>query len=73
MIINFLKSQNDYQLGQSQHQSTKKKIFSNAINKTWFIDLIDLNPLLRYNRKFRYIFTIVDSFSKFVILTPFKD
>ena len=72
-VIEFLKSQTNYQLGQSQHNQTNKKIFSTGINKTWYIDLIDLNMMSKYNRNFRYILTIVDSFSKFVILKALKE
>ena len=72
-VRDFLKRQSTYQLSTSQPKQTNKKIYSNGINKTFYIDLIDLNPLVKTNKGHRYILTGVDAFSKFVFMVKLKN
>ena len=72
-VREFLKRQEGYQLAYTQRNQTNKKIFSSGINKCWYIDLIDCNPLVKTNKGYRYIVTSVDSFSKFVFLAKLKN
>jgi hypothetical protein len=72
-IRDFLKRQSTYQLSTSQPKQVNKKIYSNGINKTFYVDLIDMNPLVKYNKGHRYILTGVDAFSKFVFLVKLKN
>jgi len=37
------------------------------------MDLIDMNQIKNYNQQYRYILTIVDEFSKYVILKELKN
>ena len=71
-VSDFLKRQSTYQLSTSQPKQTNKKIYSNGINKIFYVDLIDLNPLVKSNKKYRYILTGVDAFSKFVFMVKLK-
>ena len=71
-VSDFLKRQSTYQLSTSQKKQTNKKIYSSGINKIFYVDLIDLNPLVKSNKKYRYILTGVDSFSKFVFMVKLK-
>ena len=43
---------------------TNKPIMSKYPNSLWGIDLIDLNPYVKQNYKYRYIITVVDIFSR---------
>jgi hypothetical protein len=72
-VREFLKSQEPYQLGFTQKNQTNKKIFSSGINKCWYVDLIDCNPLVKTNKSYRYIFSCVDSFSKYLFLVKLKN
>ena len=72
-VSDFLRKQESYQLAFSQPKQTNKKIFSSGINKCWYVDLIDCNPLIKTNKRWRYILTCVDSFSKFVFLSKLKN
>ena len=71
-VSDFLKRQSTYQLSTSQKKQTNKKIYSSGINKIFYVDLIDLNPLVKSNKKYRYILTGVDAFSKFVFMVKLK-
>jgi hypothetical protein len=71
--IKFLKSQSTYQLTYRPpiKQRPLKKYFRE--NHAWAIDLIDLNYYAGSNRGFKYIMSIIDVFSRQVILKPLKN
>ena len=51
-----------------------KKIVYNHINEIWFIDLTDFSDYKTSNNKgFRYIFIIIDNFSKYLWAIPLKN
>ena len=72
-VQEFLQSQSNYQIGKSKLKQTNKKIYSSDIMKSWYLDLIDCNPIKTGNKGYRYIMTIVDGFSRYVFLTKLKN
>jgi hypothetical protein len=72
-IREFLQKQSTYQITTSQPKQTNKKLYSTGVNKTWYIDLLDANPIVKNNKGYRYIMTVVDGFSKFVFLSRLKN
>jgi len=72
-VENWLKSQINYQLWTKPAKQTNKKLHSTGINKILCADLIDMNPYVSKNKQYRYILTIVDVFSKYVMLAKLKD
>ena len=50
------------------------KIIYNHIDEIWTIDLADFSDYkTSNNKKFRYIFVIIDNFSKYLWAIPLKD
>ena len=63
-----------------------KEIFSPVIKKfqriqiqthyedeCWSIDLIDRSSLSNYNKNYKFIYTIIDNYTKYAWATPLKD
>ena len=51
-----------------------KKIIFNHIDEIWSIDLVDMiDYKISNNRGFRYIFIVIDNFSKYLLATPLKN
>ena len=63
-----------------------KEIFSPVIKKfqriqiqthykdeCWSIDLIDRSSLAKYNKNYKFIFTIIDNYTKYAWAIPLKD
>lgn len=69
----FLKKQPVYQLTRPANHRTNKPIVSDGVNALWCIDLMDMNPYVRNNRKnYRYIMTVIDAYSRHVWLQRLK-
>jgi hypothetical protein len=73
MVTDFLNKQSNYQMVTKPLKQTNKRIYSNGNNKTFYVDLIDMNPYVSKNKGYRYIMTVVDAFSKFVMLVALKN
>jgi len=41
------------------------KLVQKGINDTWKIDLIEMIPFWKENKSFRYLLTVIDTFSKY--------
>ena len=67
-------------------QKIAKEIFSPVVKKfdriqiqthykdeCWSIDLIDRSSLAKYNKNYKFIFTIIDNHTKFAWAIPLKD
>ena len=67
-------------------QKIAKEIFSPVVKKfdriqiqthykdeCWSIDLIDRSSLAKYNKNYKFIFTIIDNHTKFALAIPLKD
>ena len=70
----FLKQQSDYQMTRPTKRVFEKKMIVKKPFSIFACDLIDLNPYFRIagNKGYRYIFTCVDLFSKYVWLVGLK-
>jgi transposase InsO family protein len=71
-IKDFLSKNLVYQLAKAPLPSHNKRIYASDVNKIWYADLMDLNTYESKNQHYRYILTVVDSFSKFVMLARLK-
>ena len=69
----FLKLQGEYQMITPHRHRINKPIISHNVNDLWAGDLIDMNLYLKNNRGYRYIFTLVDIFSRNVFLLRLKN
>ena len=70
----WLKSQDTYTL----HRPVRKKFRRNRIlvsglDSQWSADLIDVSALAKYNNKYTFLLTVVDSLSKYAWVVPLKD
>lgn len=73
-VKKFLESQQYYQLTKPILKPTiNKPIISSRPNERWAIDLIDMNRYIKSNRKYRYILTCIDYFTKFGFAEPLKN
>ena len=57
-----------------QKNYPSSKIFYNHVEEIWSIDLADFPDYkISNNKGFRYLFAIIDNFSKFLWCIPFKN
>ena len=49
------------------------KIIPHYKDECWSIDLIDRSSLLKYNKNYKFIFTIIDNHTKYAWAIPLKD
>ena len=49
------------------------KIFPHYKDECWSIDLIDRSSLTKYNKNYKFIFTIIDNYTKYTWAIPLKD
>ena len=50
------------------------KIIFNHIDEIWSIDLVDMIDFkISNNKGFRYLFIVIDNFSKYLFAIPFKN
>ena len=70
-VIDFLRGKPEYQLNLDKRRIVSKGIQATKPFQYWCIDLVDMNPYdnIRANRKYRYIFSCMDVFSKFCWLS----
>jgi hypothetical protein len=71
-VAEFLKSKPLYQIVRKDRHRVNKPILAYNNNSIWSIDLIDLNYFLQHNRRYRYILTVVDVFSRHLWLEKLK-
>ena len=51
---------------------SRNRILVNHINEQWEADLVDLKELEKFNDNFKYILTVIDSFSKYAYAVALK-
>jgi transposase InsO family protein len=61
-----------HQVAKAPLPSHNKRIYASDVNKIWYADLMDLNTYESKIQHYRYILTVVDAFSKFVMLARLK-
>ena len=49
------------------------KIIPHYKDECWSIDLIDRSSLSKYNKNYKFIFTIIDNYTKYAWAIPLKD
>jgi hypothetical protein len=59
------------------HRSARKKfqrrrVIMKGLNDTWQIDLVEMIPYARENQGYKYLLTVIDTFSKFAYAIPVK-
>ena len=50
----------------------KRRVFTPAVNWIWACDLADLSMYSRFNRGYKYILCVIDTFSKYGYMIPMK-
>ena len=51
----------------------KRKVYSSFKDNIWGIDLADMQPLGKYNKRIKYLLCAIDLFSKYAWVTLIKD
>lgn len=51
----------------------RRKFVQKGINDTWQIDLVEMIPFHKQNEGYRYLLTIIDTFSKYSYAVPVKN
>ena len=51
----------------------KRKVVVYGIDQTWASDLVDMQPWSKYNKGYKYLLTVIDTFSKYGWAVPLKD
>ena len=51
----------------------KRKVYSSFKDNIWGVDLADMQLLSKFNKGFRFLFCVIDIFSKYAWVIPLKD
>ena len=51
----------------------KRKVYSFFRDNIWGVDLADMQSLSKYNKGIKYLFWLIDLFSKYAWVIPIKD
>ena len=70
----WLKSQDTYTLHKPARKRFKKnKIQVAGLDDQWESDLVDVQGIAKYNNRYRFLLTCIDTLSKFAFVVPLKD
>jgi hypothetical protein len=73
-VQNWLKRINSYTLHKPvRHKVKRNKILIQRINEQWEADLVDMQMFSKTNNGFKYILTVIDSFSKKLYVFALKN
>ena len=50
----------------------KRKVVAKTVDDIWTADLVEMIPLAKYNKGFKYLLMVIDVFSKFGWIVPLK-
>ena len=72
-VKEYLANQDVHSLHKPPRRRFKRnKIVALGLHSDWQIDLMDLEPLKKYNNGMAYIIMVVDSFSRYIFAVPIK-
>ena len=68
----------NYQLANELHKPIirkfkKRKVYSGFKDNIWGADLADMQLISKFNKGFRFLFCVIDIFSKYAWVVPLKD
>ena len=72
-VQEFIEKQPSYQLTKPDKKPINKPIISDYPNERWASDLVDMSTYSKSNRRFRYILTVIDYFTKYVFAVGLKN
>ena len=66
------------ELANELHQSIirkfkKRKVYSSFKDNIWGVDLADMQLISEYNKGIKYLWCVIDFFSKYAFVAPLKD
>ena len=50
----------------------KRKVFAKTVDDIWTADLVEMAPLAKFNKGYKYLLMIIDVFSKYGWIVPLK-
>ena len=73
-----LANKENIQLADELHQPIirkfkKRKVYSSFRDNIWGVDLTDMQLLIKFNKRFRFLLCVIDIFSKSAWVIPLKD
>ena len=73
-----VKNKENIQLANELHKPIikkfkKRKVYSSFRDNIWGVDLADMQLLSKFNKGFRFLFCVIDIFSKYAWVIPVKD
>ena len=51
----------------------RRKVYSSFIDKIWGVELADMQLIIKYNKGIRYLFCVIDLFSRYSWVIPLKN
>ena len=73
LVKKWLQAQDTYTLHKPIIKKFKRvRYMTSGIDYIWQIDLIDIREMSQMNKGFKYLFTCIDTFSKFAWVKPLK-
>lgn len=55
-----------------RHKFLKRKVVSKTVDDIWTADLVEMIPLAKFNKGFKYLLMVIDVFSKYGWIVPLK-
>src|SRR5215469_1863315 len=72
-IKEWLSNQNTYTIHKPlRKRFPRNRVMAFSIDDLWQADLVDMSDYAKYNKKFRYLLTVIDVFSKYAWVRPLR-
>ena len=78
MLANKSAIESNHQLANELHRQIikkfqKRKVYSSFRDNSWGVDLADMQSLSKYTKEIKYLFCVIDLFSKYACVFPLKN
>ena len=69
----YLEARKRYRSRTFRHNFLRNRVIVTGIDDQWQADLVDISSLARFNKRYKFLLSCIDVFSKFAWAVPFKN